>query len=68
LRASMPSSINSTSIRLSLKRRLCAKRSTCRARGAGRDTLRRTCLAVMMAPLYTNLVHRICGTPRNANT
>src|SRR5271155_5845227 len=56
-RASMPSSMSSTRIRLSLKRWLFAMRSTCLAIGVGSDTLRRTCFVVAMASLYTSLVH-----------
>src|ERR1700722_5541687 len=56
-RASMPSSMSSTRIRLSLKRWLFAMRSTCLAMGVGSDMLRRTCFVVGMASLHTNLVH-----------
>src|ERR1700732_2202793 len=60
--ASMPSSMSSTRIRLSLKRWLFAMRSTCLAMGVGSDTLRRTCFVVGMASLYTNWVHTDADT------
>src|SRR5258708_8620496 len=53
----MPSSMSSTRTRLSLKRWLLARRSTCLAMGAGSDTLRRTCFVAGIASLYTTLVH-----------
>jgi hypothetical protein len=40
-----------------------AIRPTCLAMGAGRDTLRRTCLIAGIASLYTSLVH-LLGPPK----
>src|SRR5271157_369209 len=65
LRASMPCSMSSTKMRLSLRRRCFAIVPTCLSISRGSVMLRRTrftCLrfAIAMAPLYTILVQQIC--------
>jgi len=55
-RASIPSSISSTSTRLSLSLRRRAMLATSRAVGSGRVKLRRICFVVFTTPFYTSLV------------
>ncbi len=55
-RASIPSSISSTSTRLSLSLLRRAMLATFLAVGSGRVRLRRTCFLVFTPPVYTNVV------------